>query len=158
MSEESKPKEEVVSAAGAKMMLDAMNLTAEKHPNWVQVETACKRVAEALGPALLELTYERALVIELGMIGFRTQEQFRMRGTYKGRSMDTGQDIDILVDNTLVIELKAVETVTPAYYAQLHTYMRFAHKEYGLLVNFDVPTVNDLVFNWVHVDPEEFMF
>lgn len=135
-----------------------VGLKVEKHPNWVQVETACRRVAENLGPYLLELTYERALLIELNFVGFSTKEQYRVRGAYKGRSMDTGQDIDILVNGSLILELKAVETVTLAYYGQLRTYMMFAHIEYGLLINFDVPTVNDLVFTWVHCDPEEFIY
>lgn len=134
--------------------------TPELIPNAIResIERCCSNVYHFLGPALLELTYERALMIELQLSYLSAQEQFRIRGTYKRVQLDTGQDIDILANDSVVLELKAVETVTRAYMVQLMTYMKFAHKQYGLLINFDVPTINDLAFTWVYVDKSEFIY
>lgn len=91
-----------------------------------------------LGPGLLESAYEECLGYELGQIGLNIERQKGVPIVYKEVKLEYGYRIDILVENTVVIELKSVESLTPVHEAQILTYMKFAEKKIGLLINFNV--------------------
>lgn len=91
-----------------------------------------------LGPGLLESAYEECLSHELRSAGFNIERQVPVPVVYKDIKLEYGYRIDILVEKTVVIELKAVEALAPVHEAQILTYMKFANKTIGLLINFNV--------------------
>jgi GxxExxY protein len=95
-------------------------------------------VHKLLGPGLLESAYEECLVFELQNIGLKTERQKPVPVVYKDIKLDCGYRIDILVENTVVVELKSIEFFNPVHEAQILTYLKFAKKEVGLLINFNV--------------------
>ena len=94
------------------------------------------RVHKALGPGLLESVYEKCLCYELQKNGYHVLQQVFVPVVYGEIVIDTELRIDLLVNDTIVVELKAVETVHPVYEAQLLTYMKLLKKPQGLLINF----------------------
>ncbi|HOY59882.1 MAG TPA: GxxExxY protein [Verrucomicrobiota bacterium] len=96
-------------------------------------------VHRVLGPGLLESTYERCLAHELGLAGLRHKTQYPLPVEYKGVHLDCGYRIDVLVEDSLIVELKAVEALEPIHEAQLLTYLRLSGRHVGLLINFHVP-------------------
>ena len=109
-------------------------------------------VHKQLGPGLLESVYEKCLKHELISNGFKVQQQVRVPVHYKGINLDSELRLDLLVNDTIVVELKTVEYVLPVHEAQLMTYMKLLEKSQGLLINFFTdnitksmkPIVNDL--------------
>ena len=91
-----------------------------------------------LGPGLLEKAYEVALSRELTLKGVEHQRQKPLAMTYKGVILPVGYRIDLLVDNLVVIEIKAVEAILPIHEAQLLTYLKVGEYQVGLLLNFNV--------------------
>ncbi len=92
-----------------------------------------------LGPGLLESVYEKALAFELGSRGVKVAAQVPVPVSYKGNALDCGFRIDLLVEDTVVVELKSVEALAPVHQAQLLTYLRLSGRRIGLLLNFNVP-------------------
>jgi len=95
-------------------------------------------VHKFLGPGLLESAYEECLVFELQNAGLNVERQKPVTVIYKEIKLDCGYRIDILVEKTVVIELKTVDDFKPVHEAQILTYMKFAEKKIGLLINFNV--------------------
>ncbi len=95
-------------------------------------------VHRSLGPGLLESAYEECLMFELKKVGLSVEQQKPVPVVYKEIKLDCGYRIDILVENTVIIELKTVEAFNPVHEAQILTYMKFSKKEIGLLINFNV--------------------
>jgi GxxExxY protein len=95
-------------------------------------------VHKFLGPGLLESAYEDCLVFELQAAGLSIQKQKPVPVVYKEIKLDCGYRIDILVENQVVIEIKAVDAFNPVHTAQILTYMKFSHMKLGLLINFNV--------------------
>lgn len=93
-------------------------------------------VHKQLGPGLLESVYEKCLKHELISRGFIVQQQVRVPVSYKGITIDSELRLDLLVNNAIVVELKAIEHVLPVHEAQLMTYMKLLEKPQGLLINF----------------------
>ncbi len=104
---------------------------------------AAIEVHRELGPGLLESTYEECLCKELELRGIQHQRQVALPVTYKGVRVDCGYRMDVLVEDTVVVELKAVEDIEPIYKAQLLTYLRHSNRWLGLLINFNVPVLKD---------------
>jgi GxxExxY protein len=100
---------------------------------------AAIEVHRELGPGLLESAYEAALAYELGLRGVSLERQKAQPIRYKGRLIEIGYRMDLLVEDSVIIELKAVETLLPIHQAQLITYLKLADKRIGLLINFNVP-------------------
>ena len=96
-----------------------------------------------LGPGLLENVYELCLCKELRLRGVRADRQVPMPIIYKNDELNADYRIDILVENEIIIELKAVEILLPVHQAQLLTYMKLADKRLGFLINFNVPKLVD---------------
>lgn len=106
------------------------------------VSTAMK-VHTALGPGLLEKVYEECMAQFLLRDGFAVERQKEMPVSIDGVSIDTGFRLDMLVNNTVIVELKAVEKIAPVHEAQLYTYLKLTGKPIGLLLNFNVPHMRD---------------
>jgi GxxExxY protein len=94
-------------------------------------------VHKTLGPGLLESTYEHCLAHELALSGIPFQRQVPMPVAYKGSLLDCGYRIDLLVEDTLIVELKSTDKMLPVHEAQILTYMRLARKSIGMLINFN---------------------
>jgi GxxExxY protein len=94
-------------------------------------------VHKTLGPGLLESAYEECLAFELQNEGLSIQRQKAVPVVYKEVKLDCGYRIDILVENSVIIE--SVDSFNPVHEAQTLTYMKFANKSTGLLINFNVP-------------------
>jgi GxxExxY protein len=94
------------------------------------------KVHKALGPGLLESVYEECLKIELVKNGYDVKQQLYIPINYEGIEIETKLVVDLLVNNAIIIELKAVEKVLPIHEAQLLTYMKVLKKPQGLLINF----------------------
>ena len=99
---------------------------------------AAIEVHRTLGPGLLESAYEACLVYELVQRGFQVERQKTLAITYKGVTIDAGYRLDLLVNEEVIVELKAVEKLTPIHTAQLLSYLRLSEKKVGLLINFNV--------------------
>ena len=94
------------------------------------------KVHRAIGPGLLESIYEQCLKYELEKNGYFVKQQYIVPVVYDGLSMDTNLRLDLLVNNCVIVELKAIENVLPVHEAQLLTYMKLLKKPQGLLINF----------------------
>lgn len=95
-------------------------------------------VHKSIGPGLLESAYEECLAYELKNAGLNISRQIAVPVIYKDIKLEYGYRIDILVENAVIIELKAIEALAPVHEAQILTYMKFANKSIGLLINFNV--------------------
>ena len=95
-------------------------------------------VHKILGPGLLESAYEECLAFDLSKSGLSIKRQKPIPVVYKEIKLDCGYRIDLLVENEVVIELKSIDTFAPVHTAQILTYMKFAEKKIGLLINFNV--------------------
>ena len=111
-------------------------------------------VHRELGPGLLESAYEACLEFELLDRGFRVQRQVKLPVVYRGVRVDAGFSIDLLVNEMLVLELKAVEHLARIHEAQLHTYLRLTKLHLGLLMNFNVMRMVDGIKRIVHNFPD----
>lgn len=99
---------------------------------------AAYKVHTALGPGLLESAYEAPLAYELRKSGLVVATQVAVPVMYEEIKLETAFRIDLLVENCVVVELKAVETMNPIYEAQLMTYLRLSNHRLGFLINFNV--------------------
>ena len=100
-------------------------------------------VHKVLGPGLLESAYEECLSYELIQNGLKIERQKSVPVIYKDVKLECGYRIDILVEDSVIIELKSVEGITPVHEAQVLTYLKFAEKKIGLLINFNVLRLKD---------------
>lgn len=98
-------------------------------------------VHKELGPGLLESIYETCLIEELGSKGLHHLSQLNVPIIYKGKLLDANLRVDVLVEELIVIELKAVETIQPLHEAQLLTYMKLLQKPKGMIVNFNCTNI-----------------
>lgn len=96
-----------------------------------------------LGPGLLESAYEKCLCRELCLQDIEHKSQLALPVSYKGEQLDCGYRIDLLVEDTVIIELKAVEKILPIHEAQLLTYMKLTTKQIGLILNFHSQLLKD---------------
>ena len=94
------------------------------------------KVHKVLGPGLLESVYERCLKYELEKNGYKVVQQMVVPVVYDDLIMDMDLRIDLLVNDCILLELKAIENVPPVHEAQLLTYMKLLHIPQGLLINF----------------------
>jgi len=99
---------------------------------------AAIEVHRELGPGLLEMAYSKCLEYELRERGLKVEREVRLPVVYKEIEIEQGYRIDLLVENKLVIELKAVEALTDVHLAQILTYLRLGDYRLGLLINFHV--------------------
>jgi len=104
---------------------------------------AAIEVHKALGPGLLESAYDKCLSKEFDIIQLIYKNQVELPIVYKGIKVDAGYRIDKIIEDKVIIELKAVEHLLPVHKAQLLTYMKLTGIRAGLLINFNVPVLKD---------------
>ena len=102
-----------------------------------------------LGPGLMESDYEKCLAFEMSNPGLKYETQKSLPINYKGIQIYSGFRIDILVENKLIVELKAVDTVLPLHQSQILTYMKLAGVSTGLLLNFNVAKLKNGIQRFV---------
>ncbi|MBA3406209.1 MAG: GxxExxY protein [Gemmatimonadaceae bacterium] len=102
-----------------------------------QIIGAAIEVHRLLGPGLLESAYEECLCFELKILGVPFERQVPLPIEYKSMRMLHAYKVDLVIDNAVVVELKAVEKILPVHEAQVLTYLRLAGFERGLLLNFN---------------------
>ena len=98
-------------------------------------------VHRALGPGLLESTYEECLCYELEQRKVKFERQYNLPIKYKDVCIDCGYRIDLLIEEQVVVELKAIERLLPLHDAQLLSYLKSGDWKVGLLINFNVPVL-----------------
>lgn len=107
------------------------------------VVDAAFRVHRELGPGLLESVYERCLAYEIEKRGHKVTRQVPVPIHYDGVPLDAELRLDLLIDDVVIIEVKAVERELPVFRAQLLTYMKLTGIRLGFLMNFNVPLIKD---------------
>ena len=106
-----------------------------------KIRGAIYDVYTALGPGLLEVVYEKALKIELEAKGLVVKEQGNIIVNYKGHELDCNLRYDLLVNDCVIIELKAVEEVKNVFFKQVVTYLGLLNLRTGILVNFNTDNI-----------------
>ena len=110
-----------------------------------EIVDACITVHKEMGPGLLESVYEYCLLKEFELRNIKAENQVSIPLCYKGELLTKDYRIDILVENEIILELKAVDTILPVHKAQIISYLKLADKRLGFLLNFNV----DLMKNGV---------
>ena len=100
-------------------------------------------VYKQLGPGLLESVYEQALIHELKLNDIPVESQVEIKVNYKGINITDSLRLDLLVDDSVIVELKSVEELKPIHHKQLLTYLRLMNKKVGLLINFNTDNLMD---------------
>ena len=133
-------------------------LCGEKDLNQItdQIIGAAIEVHRAMGPGLLESVYEECLAVEFELRGIRYERQKPLALEYKGRQIGQEMLLDLLVEDKVVIELKAVEKLLSVHEAQLLTYLKLTGCHVGLLINFNVPVLKQGIKRMVNnfIEPQ----
>ena len=111
---------------------------------------AAIEVHKALGPGLLESAYQECLFYELTTMGYAVKREVIQPITYKDITLDHGYRIDLLVENTIVVELKTVEKFTDVHTAQILTYMKLGSYPLGLLLNFQTKLLKNGIKRFIN--------
>jgi len=133
MNEKSRPE----SAEGAEVISDPRGARFSQLTELII--GAAIEVHRNTGPGLMESVYEECLCYELGHLGLSFQRQVHLPVSYKGIKLDCGFKMDLLVEDSVVLELKTVDQLLPIHSAQLLTYLKLSGKKVGLLINFNEP-------------------
>ena len=104
---------------------------------------AAIEVHKVAGPGLLESAYEACLAFELRQMGFKDDVQKPLPVVYKDVKLECGYRLDLVVEDSVIVEIKAVEQLCPIHDAQLLSYLRIAHTQVGLLINFHNRVLKD---------------
>jgi GxxExxY protein len=122
-----------------------------------QVIGAAIEVHKQLGPGLMESAYEECLCYELSQRGVKFERQVHLPIAYKGLKLDCGYRMDLVVENLVVVEIKAIDELLPIHSAQVLTYLRSSGKRIGLLLNFNVTVLKQGLRRLAnrYVDPAE---
>lgn len=107
-------------------------------------------VHKTLGPGLLESVYQVCLLDELQERGILVSPEFEVPLVYKGKRLEKNLRLDILVENEIIIEVKAVEGILPVHQAQIISYLKLSNKKLGFLINFNVPTIKEGIRRFVN--------
>ena len=108
------------------------------------------KVHKALGPGLLESVYEKCLKHELVKNGYDVKQQVKVPVVYDTIDIEAELRLDLLVNDTVIVELKAIEQTLPIHEAQLITYMKLLKKPQGLLINFNVMNITETIKPFVN--------
>lgn len=114
-----------------------------------QLIGAAIRVHRALGPGLLETAYSRCLAVELDALGVPVRREVIVPVVYRGVRIREAYRIDLLVDDTIIVEVKAVAHLDPIHKAQLLTYLRLTGLHLGFVLNFNVALLRDGILRMV---------
>ena len=127
---------------------DRLNAITEK------IIGAAIRVHKELGPGILESAYEACLTFELIDLGLAVERQKMLPITYRGRQLDRGYRIDLLVERSVLVEVKSIERLERVHNAQVLSCLRLLKLRVGLLINFNVPWLQNGIKRIVHAFPE----
>lgn len=115
-----------------------------------EIDALSKRIIGAaievhrnLGPGLLESTYQQALMLELRLRGIQAKSEVEIPFLYKGIRFDTAYRADIIVEDEIILELKATDKDNSLFFKQLFTYLKLADKRLGILINFNNQLLTD---------------
>ncbi|MEM8947677.1 MAG: GxxExxY protein [Planctomycetota bacterium] len=108
-----------------------------------QIVDSAFQVHKKLGPGLLESVYERCLCHELTKRNLVYESQKNLPIAYDDLKIESGLRLDLLVTDSIIVELKAIESLLPIHEAQLLTYLKLSSKRLGFLINFNVPLIKD---------------
>lgn len=111
---------------------------------------AAIQVHRALGPGLLESAYEACLAFELGKRGLKVEQQKPLPLVYDGVKLECGYRIDLLVESSVIVEIKSVDRVAPIHEAQILSYLKLSGCKAGLLINFNVTMLKDGIRRFIH--------
>lgn len=115
-----------------------------------KIRGAIYKVYNAFGPGLLESVYEVALCHQLRKEGLTVENQVKLDVMYDNVVLPVDFRLDILVEKSVIIELKSVEELKPVHHKQLLTYLRIAKKHVGILVNFNTDSIDDEIYRKVN--------
>lgn len=117
--------------------------TLQTDPIAQKILGAAIAVHRTLGPGLLESVYQTCLAYELRECGLRAEREVAVPVTYKGNRLDCGFRLDFLVEGQFIVEVKAVEQLTPIHTAQVLTYLRLSAAHQVFLLNFNTATLKE---------------
>ena len=115
---------------------------------------AAIEVHRALGPGLLESAYEACLAFELAQRGLKVEQQKPLPVVYKDVKLDCGYRLDLLVEEAVIVEVKAMDQLAPIHEAQLLSYLRLSGRKVGLLINFNVQLLKNGIRRIVNDFPD----
>ena len=116
------------------------------------VVNAAFNVHRSLGPGLLESAYHECLAIELALNGLPFEREQSLPLTYRGQLVPNAYRADLIVNRSLLVELKAIEAIQPLHRVQVTTYLRLLQLPLGLLINFNVPLIKDGITRVLNLD------
>ncbi len=108
------------------------------------------KVYNELGPGLLESVYEAVLLFDLQKQGLDVKSQVPLPVFYEGNKLEIGFRLDLLVNNTVIIEIKSVENLAEVHHKQVLTYLKLSNLKLGILVNFNVESITKGIFRKVN--------
>ncbi len=114
------------------------------------IVNACIKIRKELGPGLLERIYEVCLEHEIKKLGYQVKRQISIPIAYDGIIFDEGLRLDLLVEDSVIIELKAVELVNPVWEAQIISHLKLLDKRLGYLINFNVPLMKNGIRRFIN--------
>ncbi len=115
---------------------------------------AAIQVHKALGPGLLESAYQACLAYELGELGLKVEQEKPLPVVYRQVRVDCGYRMDLVVEDRVIVEIKAVEALAPIHNAQMMSYLRLSSLHVGLLINFHVRVLKDGIRRVVNEYPD----
>jgi len=108
-----------------------------------EVIASAIHIHSILGPGLFEKVYQECLFYHLSKKGFKVEREKILPVTFEDVFLDAGYRLDLLIEDRLIVELKAVEKIMPVHEAQLYTYLKLSKKPFGLILNFNCPRLKD---------------
>ena len=117
-----------------------------------QAVDAALVVHREFGPGLLESAYRDCMVLELTLRGMAVERELNLPITFRGTTLPNAYRVDLLINKTFLIELKAVESLQPIHRVQLNTYLKLLRLPLGLLINFNVPLIKDGTHRILNLD------
>jgi GxxExxY protein len=119
-----------------------------------EIVDAALKIHKAVGPGLYESVYETLLEYELQKRGLHVARQWPIPVVYDGLKLADGFRCDLIVENLVIVEIKSVEALAPVHFTQVLTYLRFADRRLGILVNFNVELLKEGLRRVVNKLPE----
>jgi GxxExxY protein len=135
---------------------ESAEMTKKERLNWIteSIIGAAIEVHRDLGPGLLESAYETCLAFELVERGLKVEQQKPLPVVYREVKLDCGYRLDLLVEEAVIVEVKAVDRLAPIHQAQLLSYLRLSGCKVGLLINFNVKVLKDGIRRVVNDFPD----
>lgn len=127
-----------------------MDITNEEEKIAKQIVNAAYLVHTSLGPGLLEKVYEICLAHELEKIGLKVERQLEIPIIYDGIVFKEGLRLDLLIEEKIIVELKAVDQLNPVWEAQIISHLKLTNKKLGFLINFNVPLIKQGIKRYIN--------